>query len=133
MRAMFAPVVAAFALTAACSQPPAATTPPIEGEEAATPAPAYRASGTEPFWSVRVEHGEMHLDRPGQRTLVETIDTREETSNGWRAIGMTMRVLVVTEPCEDTMNGTVYTDTVTVQFGEQSVQGCGGEQTRPPG
>lgn len=103
----------------------------------ATPALAqesYRASGTEPFWSLTVGAKTMKFEAPGQRT-VEVATPR--VIHGFAGeIWQTRRINVNTNHvrCTDGMSDRNYADTVTVNVDGRTYKGCGGAftVTTPP-
>ena len=69
----------------------------------------YRASGTEPFWSLTIGARTMRFEAPGRPTV--SVPTPR----------------VIHRQCSDGMSDRVYPDTVTVTVDGRTFKGCGGE------
>lgn len=95
------------------------------GQEAKDDPNAYRAIGTEPFWSLTMTRDEMiYDDVEDRRTAVRK--PRAQTSNGnvlYRARGMT--VILRNQECSDGMSDRRFADTVRVKIGRRTLNGCG--------
>ena len=87
----------------------------------------YRASGTEPFWSLAIGARTMRFEAPGRPTV--TVATPKVIHGFAGEIWQTRRISVnaVHKPCSDGMSDRHYSDTVTVKVGGRTYQGCGGE------
>ena len=105
----------------------------IVGSLAAFAAPvaaqtAYRALGTEPFWSVTIGGGWMtYEDAQGRRVSVATPRPRYPRYNGRHY--QTRRLFVdihSRRPCSDGMSDRRYADTVRVIVDGRRLEGCGG-------
>jgi heat shock protein HslJ/uncharacterized lipoprotein YbaY len=95
-------------------------------------APAFRARGNEPGWSLVIDEAGLALTtRHGEERLAATSCTME-TSGGTRryradADGRALAVTVEGRPCADTMSGLPHPDTVTVMVDDERLEGCGGD------
>lgn len=98
---------------------------------AAQPQADYRASGTEPFWSLTIGARTMRFEAPGRRTV--TVATPRVIHGFAGEIWRTRRIDVNTvhRPCSDGMSDRRYPDTVTVKVDGRSYQGCGGDVSEP--
>lgn len=95
---------------------------------AATQAQAdYRASGTEPFWSLTIGAQTMRFEAPGRPPVA--VQTPKVIHGFAGEIWQTRRINVNTNhrPCSDGMSDRTYPDTVTVTVDGRTYQGCGGE------
>lgn len=86
---------------------------------------AYRALGTEPFWSVTVQQGRATLERPDRPPLTVAV-TLTQDPRALRYIGEGLTLMVSPGPCSDGMSDALYADRVQVAFGEGTLKGCGG-------
>ena len=90
---------------------------------------AYRALGTEPFWSLTLDGREMvftEANAPGQRIM----QPQPKPIFGFAGeIYQTPRigVNVVHTRCSDGMSDRTYPDKVQVRVDDRSFEGCGGE------
>lgn len=107
----------AQSITPAAALPQRRPTPPATT--------AYRALGTEPFWSVTVLQGRATLERPDHAPLTMAV-TLTEDSRALRYVGEGLTLLVTPGPCSDGMSDALYADRVQVAFGEGTLKGCGG-------
>jgi heat shock protein HslJ len=118
-------IAAANLLLAGCQTMP---------EPASTPPPSqasYKAHGTEPFWSLKIEGGNMVFDHSGELAAkAKSFDARP-SFNGWRYVSKEITADVTFTPCSDGMSDWTYKDTVTVMVGDQEYKGCGGGITAP--
>lgn len=87
----------------------------------------YRASGTEPFWSLSIGAKTMRFEAPGRPTVA--VPTPKVIHGFAGEIWQTRRINVNTNhrPCSDGMSDRTYPDTVTVTVDGRSFKGCGGE------
>lgn len=109
----------ATALSLAAALLPCAAAPQSRTE-------AYRASGTEPFWALTIDTQQMRFEPLGGRTI--TVATPKVIHGLAGDIYRTLRlsVNVVHRRCSDGMSDRDWPDTVTVQAGGRTWQGCGG-------
>jgi heat shock protein HslJ len=86
----------------------------------------YRASGTEPFWSLTID-GTTIIFQPmeGDATIVRNVVARPSL-NGWRYTSDSVSVDVTHRECNDGMSDATFKDTVTVLVGTSEYRGCGG-------
>lgn len=94
---------------------------------AAAQAQDYRASGTEPFWSLTIGAKTMRFEAPGRPTV--SVATPRVIHGFAGEIWQTRRIDVNTNhiQCSDGMRDRTYPDTVTVTVDGRSYKGCGGE------
>ncbi|NIJ64444.1 heat shock protein HslJ [Sphingomonas leidyi] len=87
----------------------------------------YRASGTEPFWSLTIGARTMRFEAPGRPTV--SVPTPRVIHGFAGEIWQTRRIDVNTNhrQCSDGMSDRVYPDTVTVTVDGRAFKGCGGE------
>jgi len=90
----------------------------------------YGAAGSEPFWGLEIAAGRLTFDNDGQVVIVRA-PRPVATGNGGRrryhAPGI--RILLKREDCEMEDERT-YADTVTVNVGGRTFEGCGGPVIR---
>lgn len=93
---------------------------------AAAQAQEYRASGTEPFWSLTIGPKTMRFEAPGRAPV--SVPTPRVIHGFAGEIWRTRRIDVNTNhrPCSDGMSDRRYPDTVTVTIDGRRYQGCGG-------
>jgi len=87
----------------------------------------YRASGTEPFWSLTIGARTMRFEAPGRQPV--SVPTPRVIHGFAGEMWQTRRINVNTNhrPCSDGMSDRSYPDTVTVTVDGRTYQGCGGE------
>lgn len=102
-------------------------------EPAPTPASqvSYKAHGTEPFWSLKIDGGKMIFDHSGELVAEANSFEARPSFNGWRYVSKEITADVVFDVCNDGMSDWFYKDTVTVMVGKQEYKGCGGGITAP--
>jgi len=98
-------VLCPFVMLAAC------TTPGTKVE----PMAPYWASGVEPFWSAQIDGGRLLIDQAGEPRLTRSIASPAATANGRRYVGAGVTLNVLNQPCENTMSGAAFAETVTVE------------------
>lgn len=86
----------------------------------------YRASGTEPFWSLVVDDHHIRLNQVDARSISVVVPKARSITNGRQYVTQAMTVAIVRQPCSDGMNDRRYPDAVTVHVGRRRLQGCGG-------
>ncbi len=93
----------------------------------------YRATGQEPGWSLTWwgDGVAMVFAAENQRIEGESIE-RLEAEGGWTLVAQTargeLRMSVESgRTCRDSMSGMPHPDSVRLQLGEQTLNGCGGE------
>ena len=94
---------------------------------------AYRALGTEPFWSVAIENGQLTYESPNDATFSVAAPTPTTHFNG-RSYATDRLVLDVTyAQCSDGMSDNIYADTVMVVMMADGriLRGCGGGTVAP--
>ena len=104
---------ALLSLSACASYPPA-------------PSTAYRANGTEPFWSLTIDDRSIAFSRPEEQPIVQP---KPKVIIGFAGeIYQTLRINVniVHTKCSDGMSDRIYPDKVQVTVDGQRFNGCGG-------
>ncbi len=94
---------------------------------------AYRALGTEPFWTLELT-GDRFVFRTPERPdgasgrvtgWAEHPDARAVT--GVASDGRAMRLATRRATCSDGMSDRLYADTASLRIGERELTGCGGD------
>jgi uncharacterized membrane protein len=85
----------------------------------------YRAIGAEPFWSVLVKGSTATLERPDKEPVHYPI-SRDDDGRTIRYLGDGFTMSATEGPCSDGMSDAVWSDRVTLAFGEGTLKGCGG-------
>lgn len=98
----------------------------IAAMPAAAQADRYRASGTEPFWSLTIDRGTMTYQPVDGRPVTVAKPRPIIGINGelYRTRRMTVDITHVR--CSDGMSDRRYPDTVRVTIGRRTFKGCGG-------
>ncbi len=95
------------------------------GQEAQADPNAYRAVGTEPFWSLTITRDRIVYDDAEDReTIVRK--PRAQSVNGnlvYRTRALT--VVIRNQECSDGMSERRFADTVRVKIGRRMLSGCG--------
>lgn len=97
---------------------------------------SFRAIGTEPFWSVRIEHNQMTLSRPYDQqvtdniVLTETLADRHGRAYEARYGGQSLEFRIAHQLCEDQMAGAQYPAQVRLTLDGETFKGCGGDRER---
>lgn len=94
--------------------------------------PDYRASGTEPFWSLTIGARTMRFEAPGRQPV--SVPTPKVIHGFAGEIWQTRRINVNTNhiKCSDGMSDRSYPDTVTVTVDGRAYKGCGGAPVAAP-
>jgi heat shock protein HslJ/uncharacterized lipoprotein YbaY len=92
----------------------------------------FRATGNEPGWRLDLDERQMTLTADyGNTRVVAPQPAVETTADGKRYVASTregpLAVTVRDQRCADTMTGMPYPNTVVVQFGGRTLNGCGGD------
>lgn len=98
---------------------------------AAQPRTTYRASGTEPFWSLTIDARTMRFEAPGRPTVSVAAPRVIHGFAGEMWQTRRINVNTVHKSCSDGMSDRVYGDTVTVRVDGRTYQGCGGDLAAP--
>ncbi|MDE0899459.1 MAG: hypothetical protein OSA81_10610 [Longimicrobiales bacterium] len=100
---------------------------------------AFRASGEEPFWHLRVTPSGIFLSTPDIPETVFEPASPTRFGDGWayesRATGpeaIRIRAVFEAGPCSDSMVGAVFTWTARVEIGADVSTGCAWEGTEAP-
>lgn len=101
----------------------------LAGSALAAPREApYRAVGTEPGWTLTIDHGLIRYVGDYGRTRVTTVTPVPRASfNGHRYETKRITVDITHAPCNDGMSDREYADRVIVTVGRKTVRGCGGD------
>ena len=91
---------------------------------------SYRALGTEPFWSVNIDGGQLRYSTP-DGNFSDTLLSAEETGDG--RIYRSRRFMLQTslQECSDGMSDRRYRDTVRATVDGNRLEGCGGPSLAP--
>lgn len=104
-----------------------AVTPSASPTSVAVPA-SFRAIGTEPFWSARVEGGTLTWSTPeqpdGVAVPISREDDAEKATVSGRIDGHPLELEVRRATCSDGMSDTVYPLSVIRRIGSDVQQGC---------
>lgn len=87
---------------------------------------AYRALGTEPFWSLTIDATTLRYEPAGGRPITVARPRPIIGINGELYRTPRMTVDITHTRCSDGMSDRVYADTVRVRIGRQERNGCGG-------
>lgn len=102
---------------------------------AATAQPAsapYRASGSEPTWTLRIDRGLIAFAAPRERLRVMVpAPVARPSFNGLRYVTPRITIDVTYARCIDLRTREAYHDRVAVTVGRRSFGGCGGEKLTP--
>lgn len=109
-----------------------------QGNAATSPAPhpqtpqpeRYRALGTEPFWAVTVKGSTAILERPDKPPASFAV-SRNDDGRAVRFLGEGFTMTVAEGPCSDGMSDAIWSDQVSVAFGEGTLKGCGSDRHDP--
>lgn len=89
---------------------------------------AYRALGTEPGWTLTIDHGLIRYVGDYGRTRVTTAAPQPRPSfNGRRYVTPRITVDITRASCSDGMSDRQYPERVMVTVGHRTVRGCGGD------
>lgn len=99
--------------------------PPGNAAEAA--AEPYRASGTEPFWSLAIGGGQMVYHPMEGPELTAPTPAQQPTRNGYRYVTPQLSVEVVHMACNNGMSEETFADTVHLRVNGETLNGCGGQ------
>lgn len=95
----------------------------------------FVAQGNEPFWRVDMQAGVLRLSRLDEevieladyaQTVVSTSERQVRATDGDWEVDMR----VTQAGCVDSMSGMLYPQTVELSYGDQQLQGCGGDPLR---
>lgn len=86
----------------------------------------YKALGTEPFWSLKINKEGMVFEHDGVRRVSAKDVQARPSFNGWRYTSPKISADVTFTPCSDGMSEWTYMDTVTVMVDKKEYRGCGG-------
>ena len=85
----------------------------------------YRATGTEPFWSLTINPQSMRFEAMGGRTIVDDTPRVQAGYAGDVYRGRRIEVNIVHQRCSDGMSDRVYPDQVQVYVDGREWRGCG--------
>ncbi|MDX3900615.1 MAG: membrane-like protein [Sphingobium sp.] len=112
--------------------PSSDTAPRRSGSLAPARDVAYRALGTEPFWSVTVRGGVATLTRPDRPPIALPVE-RNDDRRAVRYSGEGLTMTLIPGPCSDGMSDALYADRVQIAFAEGTLKGCGGAREEDGG
>lgn len=99
----------------------------------AAPKP-YKALGTEPFWSLHIDHKAITFESMDGSKVRQTIRKPRKTRFGLTYWTRRISVAIISnQPCSDGMSDYVYRDDVTVTVDGRKYLGCGGPRHLPNG
>lgn len=109
---------------------------PIDGEDAALPEEVV-VSTNEPFWSARVENGEILLTGAGQPERRLKVSTSGVAGAKRRIVASDgageLVVEIASRPCQDSMSGAGFPLSGSLSFaGASPVEGCARPASMPP-
>lgn len=122
------PVLLLGALAAACTPAPPPGPPPPAPPGATEP---YRATGTEPFWSITVADGRMTFASPDGPGFSVPAPEPRTTFNGHRWETPRITLDVTHGRCSDGMSDRIYADTTRATVDGRELRGCGGAILAP--
>ncbi len=100
---------------------------------AAPPEAPYRALGTEPGWTLTIDHGLIRYVGDYGRTRVTTTAPEARPSfNGRRYATPRITIDITRAPCNDGMSDRQFPERVMVTVGRRTVRGCGGDPIVAP-
>ncbi|HEX7782332.1 MAG TPA: hypothetical protein VF509_05965 [Sphingobium sp.] len=85
---------------------------------------AYRAKGTEPFWSATLVGGTLVLDMPGKPSRYFSV-TRSASGGTLRLTGNGVQLSATPGDCDDGMSDRGYGERVQVSLSDAVLKGCG--------
>lgn len=87
----------------------------------------YRALGTEPGWTLSIDHGLIRYVGDYGRTRITTAAPEARPSfNGRRYVTPRITIDITRGECSDGMSNRTYPERVMVTVGRRTVRGCGG-------
>lgn len=86
----------------------------------------YRATGTEPFWSLTIDNRDMRFEDMEGYTVVEPTPPVEPGYQGDLFQGRRIEVTIRRQPCSDGMSDRTYPDQVDLRVDGRLLRGCGG-------
>ncbi len=87
----------------------------------------YGALGTEPFWGLSIEHGQIRYDRDGETAFSVPAPAPRPIPGGRRyQTDRIMVTIVRSNACSDGMSDRVFEDEVTLVVAGETLHGCGG-------
>jgi uncharacterized membrane protein len=133
------PLLAIVILVCACSAGPDVSIPGNTEDEQPFAAigedEVIRLTGTEPFWGGEIAGGTMLWTTPenidGETVAVTRFAGRGGLSFSGQMQGRQIDIAVTPAPCSDGMSDRTYPFAVTVQWGDEQLQGCGWSDVQP--
>lgn len=89
----------------------------------------YRATGTEPFWSLTIDNRDMRFEDMDGFTLTEPTPPVQPGYAGDIFRGRRLEVNIVHQQCSDGMSDRIYPDRVQVYVDGTRLEGCGGPES----
>lgn len=94
----------------------------------AFPDQAFKALGTEPFWSFSYSEQELTWSEPGEDEIIEATHFTQqvylESENTWYITGDFISFVITEETCSDGMSDNVFEYKVTWNYFEKELNGC---------
>ena len=118
-------VSCALALAGGC----AAQTQPLPTTGADTS--VYEARGNEPFWNFSMAAGTLALSTPDGPRITRMITRAYTHGNTHHYEAPDLAVTITPTPCQDSMSGQMFTQSVRITTGERTLTGCGGNLVPP--
>ncbi len=87
----------------------------------------FRATGTEPFWSLTIDGSTIRYQPAGGRVVSVARPRPIIGFNGENYRTRRLTVDITHVECSDGMSGRTYHDTVTLKVAGRTLRGCGGE------
>lgn len=103
---------------------PAPYPTPYPGQQAGFQEP-YRATGTEPFWSLTIDNREMRFEDAEGYSVVEPTPPVEPGYGGDLFRGRRITLEIVHQRCSDGMSDRIYPDRVNLTVDGRRLTGCG--------
>ncbi|MFT9425438.1 MAG: META domain-containing protein [Acetobacter syzygii] len=116
---------AALALVAGCATQPQ----PIAATSNDTS--VYEARGNEPFWNFSMAAGTLALTTPDGPRLTRTVSHAYTRGHTRYYDAPDMTVTMTPTPCQDSMSGQQFTETVNITAQGRTLKGCGGNLVPP--
>lgn len=85
---------------------------------------AFRARGTEPFWSATLVGGTLVLDMPGKASRYFAV-SRSTAGGTLRLTGEGVQLSATPDDCDDGMSDRAYGQRVQVSLADAVLKGCG--------
>lgn len=87
----------------------------------------FRASGTEPFWSLTATRDSLRLETPDTPPVERALPPAESAQDTLVFRDTDLVATLQNKPCRNAMTGMLYPVTVSVASAGKTLQGCGGD------